>query len=125
MTEYLDQIFHPKLAPIVRWTLNVGALLVVMWGFFWNFSGPIIEVYANDILEKKLTQLGLSPQAFADVTNRVKNLDQDADLIRGDINGLKQQAQRMESVQGVMQSQNTRIERQVDQLVDALIRPPQ
>ena len=105
--------------------MNVGALLVIMWGFFWNFSGPIIEVYANDILEKKLTQLGVSPQAFADITKRVKNLDQDADLIRGDINGLKQQAQRMETVQGVMQSQNTRIERQVDHLVDALIRPNQ
>jgi len=131
MAKYIDQIFHPTLAPIIKWLLNVGALLVILWGFFWNFSGPIVESYADEIFEQKLIKLGVSPKAISEMKAQgeqngtdIKSLAQDADLIRGDINAVKQQAQSISNKQDSLSAQTTRIEGQVDQILDALLSRP-
>lgn len=128
----IEKIFHPNLTPIVKWLMNVGALLVILWGFFWNFSGPIIEVYADEILMNKLNKMGLNPRVVAEIqalgernNQNIIGLGDDAELIRRDINGLKDQARSISGKQDTLSIQTTRIEGQIDRLVDALIRPQQ
>ena len=128
MTEYIDRIFSPALAPVIKWMLHVGALLAILWGFFWNFSGPIIEVYANEILEKKLIQLGVGPRAFAEMqaqgvrnSTNIIDLANDAEMIRRDIQAVKDQTRAISGKQDSLAAQTTRIEGQVDRIVDALV----
>lgn len=133
MTEYLDRIFHPRIAAAIRWLMHVGALLVILWGFFWNFSGPIIESYANEILEKKLIQLGVSPKAVAEMQAQgirnganIVDLANDAEMIRRDIQAVKDQTRAISGKQDTLTAQGARIEVQVDRIVDALLnRNPQ
>lgn len=132
MTEILERIFHPNLAPLIKWLMNVGALLVILWGFFWNFSGPIIEVYADEIFEQKLIKLGVSPKAVSEMKAQgekngvnIIGLGDDAEMIRRDINNLKNQAQAISVKQDTLAAQGARIETQVDRILDALIRPAQ
>ncbi|MDP1702574.1 MAG: hypothetical protein Q8L53_16675 [Aestuariivirga sp.] len=133
MAEYLDRIFHPNLVPIIKWLMNVGALLVILWGFFWNFSGPIIEVYAEEILEQKLIKMGVNPKMVAEIQAQqqrnsinILGLGEEAEMIRRELSQVKRQAQAISGKQDALSAQTTRIEGQVDRIVNALIsRGPQ
>ncbi len=121
MPDFVERFSASLLGKILRILTIMATPLAILYAF----SGPILKSYAADAFEQMLVEQGVDPKAFAEIAKEVKDLSQDNDLIRGDINGLKQQAQRMEITQGAMHAQNTRIEGQIDHLVDALIQPHQ
>lgn len=123
------------MAPLVKWLLNMGSVLFVSLGFLYNCSGPIIDVYAKEILERKLVELGVSPQVIAEIKKQgdrngtnIVDLGADADQIRRDIQSVKDQTRSISAKQDAMAAQNTRIESQLDRVLDAILNrngPPQ
>lgn len=124
----VEDIFSPGTAPFVKWLLHVGSVLVVVFGFLWNCSGPIIDVYAKDIFEKKLIELGVNPRVIAEMKTQgerngvnITDLHTNADQIRRDIQAVKDQTRSISAKQDAMAQQNTRIEGQLDRVLDTLL----
>lgn len=124
----VEDIFSPTTAPIVRWLLNFGGMLGVCFMTLYNCSGPVIDVYANEVFERKLIELGVNPSVIAEMKHQgernganIVELTGDADMIRRDIQAVKDQARNISAKQDALSAQTTRIESQLDRVLDNLL----
>lgn len=104
-----------------RHILSVCGVLTTLW----LFSGPLVKAYAADAFVEMLKEQGMAPEDFAAIKSKTNEIASDNEKIKGDLNSVKQQNQAISAKQDTLQSQSTRIERQLDQILDVLIARPQ
>jgi septal ring factor EnvC (AmiA/AmiB activator) len=105
-----------------RHILSICGVLTTLW----LFSGPLVKAYAADAFVEMLEAQGMSPKDFAAIKSKTNEIATDNEKIKSDLNSVKQQNGAISAKQDALQTQSSRIERQLDQVLQVLIgRPPQ
>lgn len=96
MANILASLKSVTVGQIFRMFTGIGTTLALLW----LFAGPFVKSYAGDALLDVLIAQGVDPKAIEEMKIQgIENgkdigaLSQDADLIRGDINSVRQQNQ--------------------------------
>lgn len=103
-----------------RHILSICGVLTTLW----MFSGPLVKAYAADAFVEMLKEQGMDPEDFAAIKSKTDEISADNDKIRGDLNSVKQQNQAISIKQDALQTQSTKIEKQLDKILDVLIERP-
>jgi hypothetical protein len=125
MVKIIDELKQTTAAQLFRHATTVGMIITPLW----LFSGPFVKAYASDALLEVLKQQGIDPQAISEMKsqgiqngNSIKNLDEDADKIRGDLNAIKQQVGQVANQIQEQTAQSARQENLLNKLLELQLR---
>lgn len=125
MGKVINELKNTTAAQLFRHATTLGMVITPLW----LFSGPFVKAYAADALLEVLKQQGIDPQAIREMQRQgtlngesIKNLDEDADKIRGDLNTIKQQVGQVANQIQEQAAQSTRQESLLNKLLELQLR---
>ena len=117
----MTKLLTDPLALISKIPLGVTFRWAAMLALIWGYSGQYIKGYAGEVLKQQLTEIGLSPEAFAVIQKKVEEIDRQTDMNSTDAIKLQADIASLLFAQKGQKEDTDEIKQQVNKLVEVLI----
>lgn len=123
-----DRLGGLTIGMAARMFTGIGTALALTW----MLAGPVVKPLAAEAFVEMLKQQGMDPKDFADIQKKAVEIDKktdelarDNDLIRGDLNTVKQSIGKLSNDIQSQNAQSNRVESLVNQLLQLQLRRAQ